>query len=236
MTARPRLVLRVELFWGDRRVITRTSAVDDEHVVMPVTEPPAIGTEVRMVISFPKLVEPFEVRGVVNAHHAAGGPGELLAVEVTLGPEAGKRLRGALHPPDPHEIQPRSYRILIVEDNALIRDMFAYGVAKYFREHLDVQVELAPDAVAAWERLGAAYFDLAIIDHYLPTMNGAQLVSRIRRDERLAVLPIVAISVGGNDVREENLAAGADLFLGKPIVLRDLFSTLDRLTCAARTP
>ena len=43
-------------------------------------------------------------------------------------------------------------------------------------------------------------------------------------------MPIVAISVGGAEARQASIAAGADLFLDKPLVMRDLFTTLDLLT------
>jgi FixJ family two-component response regulator len=42
-------------------------------------------------------------------------------------------------------------------------------------------------------------------------------------------MPVVAISVGGQDARDASMEAGADLFLDKPIVLVDLFDTLDKL-------
>jgi CheY-like chemotaxis protein len=67
------------------------------------------------------------------------------------------------------------------------------------------------------------------VDHYLPVLDGSSLLALVRRQEDLSTLPLVGISVGGIDVRESMLKAGADLFLSKPIVLRDLFSTLERL-------
>jgi CheY-like chemotaxis protein len=72
-------------------------------------------------------------------------------------------------------------------------------------------------------------YDLAIVDYYLPELNGAQLVKRMRAEPRLAAVPIVAVSVGGTEARDATLAAGADLFLDKPLVLKDLFATLERL-------
>src|SRR5690606_18706374 len=70
---------------------------------------------------------------------------------------------------------------------------------------------------------------LAIVDFFLPGMDGAQLISRIRKEPRLAGLPVVAISIGGDAARDAFLAAGADVFLDKPVVVRDLLATLDRL-------
>src|ERR1022692_1256889 len=110
----------------------------------------------------------------------------------------------------------REYRVLLVEDNGLIRDMFAYGVDKYFRKNASsVVVDFADDAETAWEMLHASPYDLAIVDYYLPQSTGAQLVTRMRRDAALHGVPVVAISVGGAAARDASLEAGADLFLDK---------------------
>jgi len=68
-----------------------------------------------------------------------------------------------------------------------------------------------------------------VTDFYLPGTDGAQLVARLRRQPGLEHLPVVAISAGGKDVRAALTGAGADRFLQKPIVLRDLFTTLEQL-------
>jgi CheY-like chemotaxis protein len=60
--------------------------------------------------------------------------------------------------------------------------------------------------------------------------TGSQLIARMRAEPGLSAIPVVAISAGGPDARAEAMAAGADLFLDKPVVLSDLFSTLDTLT------
>jgi len=91
-------------------------------------------------------------------------------------------------------------------------------------------MESAEDAENAWVRLSRDRFDMAIIDHYLPLQSGSQLIARMRADTRLAATPVVAISVGGPEARQEAMEAGADLFLDKPVVMRELFSTLDKLT------
>src|SRR5262249_40282786 len=123
------------------------------------------------------------------------------------------------------------YRFLLVEDNAFIRDLFAYAMHKYFRNRrTDVALGMASDGEEAWRMLAEESYDMAIVDYYLPVLSGSQLIERMRADARLSTLPVVAISVGGPDAREATLCAGADIFLDKPIVIRDLFSTLDRLT------
>jgi CheY-like chemotaxis protein len=124
-----------------------------------------------------------------------------------------------------------SFRLLVVEDNSLIFDMFAYGLRKYFqgKEHL-VEIDHAPDGALALKMMRECRYDLAIVDYYLPVLDGGALVESIRSDPRLATIPVVAMSIGGAEAREATLRAGANLFLDKPIVLRDLYAILERLT------
>jgi CheY-like chemotaxis protein len=109
--------------------------------------------------------------------------------------------------------------------------MFAYGIGKFFAQrHGQVRFDHAEDAASAREKLENAQYDLVIVDYYLPSEDGAVFIARLRRDPRFAHSPIVAISVGGRDAREATMSAGADLFLDKPVVLRDLFQTLQVLS------
>jgi CheY-like chemotaxis protein len=124
----------------------------------------------------------------------------------------------------------RTYRLLLVEDNLLIKDMFAHGLRRYFEGRgQQVTVDHASDGQEALAMLRAEKYDLVIVDYYLPVMDGAGLVARARQEPALAGLPIVAISIGGPEARDATLAAGADLFVDKPLVLRDLFALLERL-------
>jgi CheY-like chemotaxis protein len=72
-----------------------------------------------------------------------------------------------------------------------------------------------------------------VVDCYLPVLDGARLVERIRALPELADLLVVGVSGGGRDAADAMIAAGADLFLDKPIVLRDVFTTLESLTRGA---
>ncbi len=209
------------------RDLTRTSVfvVTDWH--------PALGTEVRLRISLATLVEPFEIRARVSGYKASIGVGAPagLTFDFTLDSPASRdaveRALTRLSPLAGAAV--RDYRVLLVEDNAFIRDMFAYGIAKYFANR-SVAFEHAGDAASAWEKLDVGPFDLVIVDYYLPAQDGATFIARLRADPRFARAPIVAISVGGRDAREATIEAGADLFLDKPVVLRDLFRTLQVLS------
>jgi two-component system, chemotaxis family, chemotaxis protein CheY len=228
-----RLILRAELDIAGAKVVTSTRAISAREIVVLVSPSPEMGERVHARLSFPGIVADFDLSGRVVALHPGDGPGELPAATIRVDDGAedfGARVRDLLAP---HEkisaAGGKTYRILIVDDNGMIREMFAYGVEKYFRERGDVSVDLAEDGATAWRLLHESRYDLAIVDYYLPGPDGAALISQIRGDARLSSLAVVAISIGGDEARDASITAGADLFLDKPILLRDLFGTLDRL-------
>jgi two-component system, chemotaxis family, sensor histidine kinase and response regulator WspE len=126
----------------------------------------------------------------------------------------------------------RKVRILIVEDNNLLRDLFTYGLRKYFHRHGNTStIDCAPDGSAAWAMLNEATYDLLVIDYYMPCMDGADLVQRLRADPRMQGTSVLAISAGGEDARRALLDAGANVFLDKPLTLKHLAISLDALPC-----
>lgn len=234
-----RVLLRAELLDGEERGVGHTLLVTPTGALIEIDRRPPIQSEVRVRLSFPRLFHSVEQLCRVVAHVSPRGPGTPSGIEIEFvftSEREGERFGAILarldsdapqaHPDDP-------YRVLLVEDNLFIRDMFVYGVDKYFRaHHASVTIETAVNGDEAWSKLVVSDYDLAIVDHYLPVLDGASLFARVRRDPKLAGLPLIGVSVGGSEVREAMLAAGADLFLGKPIILRDLMRTLERLAAA----
>jgi len=79
-----------------------------------------------------------------------------------------------------------------------------------------VEYESGP---AALDGLAQAVPDLVLLDISLPHMDGVQVLGRIRADERLRGLPVLALTahaMAGD--REKYLAAGFDGYIAKPIV------------------
>lgn len=240
VTAKPthRLLLRAELSHGNVKLVTHTIEISESLVFVQTEETAYIGDKVHVRFSFPGLIEPFSIETQVIAKQLPAGPGR--PGGWTLGfvfynEDEQQRLRSLLSqiqmPPDFGRSY--RYRVLLVEDNFMTREAFALGVAKFFGQpDSGVSVDIVGNGHEAWERLQDETYDLAIIDYFLPLLNGDRLIARLRRDPMLARLPVVAISVGGAKAKQASLDAGADLFLHKPIVLRDLFSTLQQLTAA----
>jgi CheY-like chemotaxis protein len=237
------LLLRAEVRHGESRLVTHTIDLSEQSVSLACSL--AHGVEARVTLSFPGLVDAFAIDVRVEASRAPDGFGRP-AVAVCAITSADARARQVLASlvaltqgpaQDPTEPRASAYRCLLVEDNGFIRDLFAYGLQRYsVARHTDLRLEAAGDAEAAWELLGREQFDMAIVDHFLPAQTGSELIARMRAEPRLSAIPVVAISVGGPEARSEAMAAGADLFLDKPVVLRDLFSTLDKLTARIEAP
>ena len=103
--------------------------------------------------------------------------------------------------------------VAVVEDNADNRLLLQaildglYDVVEY---------ENGVDALAG---LAAALPDLVLLDISLPGMDGNEILARIRADEGLRRLPVIALTahaMAGD--REKYLTAGFDDYITKPIV------------------
>jgi CheY-like chemotaxis protein len=232
-----RILLRAEVECeGHEPFVAHTLELSESEAFIETDAQLPVDAELRVRLSFPRLVEPIHLVGRVTTVCTSTAPGEPAGLEMSItveAPDDTERLRAVLATieEEPAEESLQGFRVLLVEDNNLIRDMFSFGIRKYFRGKAQgyVTVDCAVDGAVAWTMLADGSYDLAIVDYYLPVMNGAQLVKRMRAEPRLATVPIVAVSVGGPEARDATLAAGADLFLDKPLVLKDLFATLERL-------
>lgn len=104
-------------------------------------------------------------------------------------------------------------KIAVVEDNPDNR--------------LLVQVMLEPWYEVVEYETGAAALagllldkpDLVLLDISLPEMDGAEVLRRIRADEALRALPVIALTANAMaGDREKYIAGGFDDYVAKPIV------------------
>ncbi|HWU88916.1 MAG TPA: response regulator [Kofleriaceae bacterium] len=229
-----RFMLRSEIRSSSEIVISCGLDLTERTIFVVTDWHPPIGTAVSLRLSFPTVVAPVELAARVAANRAAGGPGEPGGVELVFedsSREAAAAVAAQLQRLSASALTApagaaRTYRVLLVEDSGFIRDMFAYGMASSFDPPGAVAIDHAEDAERAWQKLREGSYDLLIVDYFLPAEDGASLIARLRRDERLAQVTVVAISVGGAIARDATIAAGADLYLDKPLVFRDLLHTM----------
>jgi CheY-like chemotaxis protein len=203
-----------------------------------------VGDHLRFTISFPGLLEPKDLEGVVrwrqppDPGRPEAPPG--LGVEFLFRSEAERmemydlvRSLSDNEVEDPNQREASDcFRVLLVEDNDFVQDLFAYTVECYHYEHIrhgTPEILRASDGQQALSILEKRSVDLAIIDHFLPLMTGCELIRRIRRNLGMTALPIVVVSVGGEEVKREALEAGANLYLDKPVLNRQLVQTISTL-------
>lgn len=104
-------------------------------------------------------------------------------------------------------------KIAVVEDNPDNRLL-----VQVILEPLYAITEYA-SGFAALEGLPKDKPDLVLLDISLPEMDGTEVLQRIRADDRLRDLPVIALTahaMAGD--RERYLAAGFDDYVTKPIV------------------
>ena len=118
-------------------------------------------------------------------------------------------------------------RILIVEDSETMRSLLASSL-----EELDVPVKIseAASGFEALRLLPREDFDLVVTDINMPDINGLELLSFVRNNDRFRSMPVVIVSTEGSDRdRDKGLELGADAYLVKPFdpgALREVVSGL----------
>jgi len=118
----------------------------------------------------------------------------------------------------------RRLRVLGVDDNATNRALLAGQLGAW-----GMHVECVASALHALECLRIARregrpYDLAILDHQMPDMDGLALARAIKSDPTLAAVPLVLLtSVSYRGVAEEAQHAGFSAFLLKPIRQSQLY-------------
>ncbi|WNZ79506.1 hybrid sensor histidine kinase/response regulator [Pseudomonas sp. P105] len=102
-------------------------------------------------------------------------------------------------------------RILVVDDSLTVREL-----QRKLLLNRGYDVAVAVDGMDGWNALRAEDFDLLITDIDMPRMDGIELVSLLRRDNRLQSLPVMVVSYKDREEdRRRGLDAGADYYLAK---------------------
>ncbi len=116
-------------------------------------------------------------------------------------------------------------RVLIVDDNADVRAMYAWCLRAS-----GWMVCEADDGVEAYEALEAFAPDAVVMDVRLPIVDGLQIVRRIKADAELAHVRVV-VCTGVPDSRLEGEAeeSGCDAFVRKPCTPDDMRELLEEL-------
>jgi uncharacterized protein (TIGR02266 family) len=194
-----------------------------------------IGQVVHLSVGFPGLLEPVALKGEVvwvrpGREDAVGGVGIRVAdegdrrrLDDVLGGRAGR----VFQPPD------GGFKVLLVEDNPLVVEMYSYVLKKLataeLRGKVPMEVHFAADGHAALRALAEGGFHLVLTDLYMPVMDGFALVQKMRADPKLRDIPVVAISGGGKEAETRARAEGVEVYLRKPVRFAEVLETVKRL-------
>jgi len=113
-------------------------------------------------------------------------------------------------------------RVLIVEDNE--------KNTKLFRDVLQAAGYVTLEAATGEDAIELAVAHepaLVLMDVQLPGIDGVETLGRLRRDERTATIPVVALTAQAmSGDRERFLDVGFDGYLSKPIDIVELIQAV----------
>ncbi len=73
--------------------------------------------------------------------------------------------------------------------------------------------------------------DLILMDIQLPSISGLEATKRLKADETLKSIPVIAVTAFAMDGDEERfLEGGCDAYIPKPISIPNLLQTVARFT------
>jgi CheY-like chemotaxis protein len=114
-------------------------------------------------------------------------------------------------------------RILVVDDVEINLE-----VASYMLESFAVNCDTACDGIQALEKIKSCSYDVILMDHMMPKMDGIETTMHIRKlpkpTSKVPVIALTANAISGNETLF--LAAGFDGFMTKPIDKNALALTL----------
>lgn len=108
-------------------------------------------------------------------------------------------------------IQCKKPRILIVDDNAVIRDLI-----KEFYEDCNFELIEAVNGQEAVEMARTCLFDLILLDIQMPVLSGYEVAAILKNDRTVKDIPIVVISGQEREEVDARIKGLYDGYVNKP--------------------
>jgi len=116
--------------------------------------------------------------------------------------------------------------VMVVDDSITVRK-----VTTRLLERHEMEVVAAKDGVDALSQLQETIPDIMLLDVEMPRMDGFELATNMRNDERLKNIPIIMItSRTGQKHRDRAASIGVNIYMGKPYTEADLLDNINVLT------
>lgn len=122
-------------------------------------------------------------------------------------------------------------KILIVEDEAPIREMIAFHLARAGYDTLQ-----AEDCRQAREMLVDERPDVALVDWMLPDMSGLELTRLLKRDDEHDEVAVIMLTARADEHdKVSGLEGGADDYVTKPFSPRELIARIQAVLRRTRS-
>jgi PAS domain S-box-containing protein len=162
--------------------------------------------------------------GTVEARSPGEGQGATFTVSLPVTPLRGADTRAA---PQPASELPRcdGIRVLLVDDEADARELVAVLLRRCGA--VVTEVSSAGEALAVIERADP---DVVVSDLAMPSVDGYELIHRIRALPHAGRVPAIALTAHASaDARVKAFQAGFDTYVAKPVEAAELVAVVVRL-------
>lgn len=115
-----------------------------------------------------------------------------------------------------------SRKILIVEDEAPIREMLSFVMEQHGYQAVE-----AGDYLTALEKIIEPFPDMILLDWMLPGGSGIQLAKKLKSDDFTRGIPIIMLTARGEEEdKVRGLEVGADDYITKPFSPKELMARM----------
>lgn len=115
-----------------------------------------------------------------------------------------------------------SRKILIVEDEAPIREMLSFVMEQHGYQAVE-----AGDYQLALEKIVEPFPDMILLDWMLPGGSGIQLAKKLKSDDFTRGIPIIMLTARGEEEDKiRGLEVGADDYITKPFSPKELMARM----------
>ena len=121
-------------------------------------------------------------------------------------------------------------RVLIVEDNADVRRLYAIGLNQH-----GFEVKLAANGAEAVDRVESEKPDLILLDLGMPIMDGWELIDKINPSEQVSFIPVVVVTgqTNSSDRQRHRCIIG---WLAKPAAIEQIVTLITQALPGGRGP
>ena len=196
--------------------------VGEQHFALHVDD--LIGR--REIVVKPVGMQIGAVRGIAGATILADGQVVLiLEMSALVVAESLFKVQREIEQEEEKTVVSDKKTIMVVDDSITIRK-----VTERMLQRHDIEVVLAKDGIDATNQLQERMPDLMLLDIEMPRMDGFEVASFVRNDDRLKDLPIIMItSRTGAKHKEKAMEIGVNQYLGKPFQEEELLGNINKI-------